>query len=102
MEVEPVKSEDMRVNSSVYADGYVFDNLFECGYFSMDRIRLSGCAVFDADGESFHALLCISGCAEIRAAGCVEPISAGDCFFLPAGLGIYELEGKAELLLTRL
>lgn len=102
MNFDPVKSEDMRINSSVYAKGYVYENLFECGYFKLDRINLKGGMLLNTDKTSFNSLLCIKGEGNILFDGISYEFKAGDCYFIPAGMGKYEIHGKAELLLTRL
>ncbi len=102
MTFKPVRCGDMRINSSVYARGYTYENLFECSYFKLDRIKLEGGLLLKADSVSFNALMCMRGGGSIVFEGEGYEFKAGDCYFIPAGMGKYELKGRAEMLLTRL
>lgn len=71
--------------------------LAECKYFTVDRIDLDGETTIDIDNTSFSSILCVDGDARI---GDLE-IKAGECVFLPAGMGSIKISGKAQLLESR-
>ncbi len=76
--------------------------LAKCEYFSVYKIQLDGVRELCADESSFHSLLCTAGEAEIYYGGEKYNINRGDCFFLPAGLGKYEICGKADIIISTL
>lgn len=75
-----------------------------CDYFTVDHLlldgsytdRMSGC-VQDA---SFLSILMLSGEGVIKSGAQCVPFRKGDSFFLPAGIGRYEICGQCEALLT--
>lgn len=73
--------------------------LAACNYFFVEKIVLAGQEIaLDADGESFHALLCINGNGKIIYAGEQYEFADGNCYFIPANMGSYGLLGNAEML----
>lgn len=71
--------------------------LAECKYFTVDRIDLDGETTINIDNTSFSSILCVDGDAKI---GDLE-IKAGECVFVPAGMGSIKISGKAQLLESR-
>ena len=57
------------------------------------------CAVHD---ESFASLLCVRGQGNIIFRGESYPVSQGDSYFLPAGMGEYSLDGDMEIIDSRI
>lgn len=77
--------------------------LAACEYFEVHLLSLGGYSeVLCADGESFHSLLCIGGEGSVIFGGVHYPLSRGDSYFLPAGMGNYTLCGNAKILLSRI
>ena len=77
--------------------------LAACEYFEVHLLSLGGYSeVLCADGESFHSLLCIGGEGSVIFGGIHYPLSRGDSYFLPAGMGNYTLCGNAKILLSRI
>lgn len=71
--------------------------LAECEYFTVDRITLDGETTIHVDDSSFSSILCVDGNATV---GNIE-IKAGECVFLPAGMGNIKISGIAQLLESR-
>ena len=71
--------------------------LGSCDYFTVTKESVSGVFETFADTESYNAVTCTAGCGVIEG----EKISAGDSFFIPAGYGIYRIEGNLEVLITK-
>ena len=69
-------------------------------YFRVSRLLLDGKQTVTVEEDSFLHLLCVEGEGEIVTDGDRYPITCGDSFFLPAGLGAVTLQGKATLLLS--
>ena len=77
--------------------------LAACEYFEVHLLSLSGFSEkLCAEGDSFHSLLCIEGNGSVIYGGVHYPISRGDSYFLPAGMGDYTLCGNAKILLSRI
>ena len=77
--------------------------LAACEYFEVHLVSLSGFSEkLCADGESFHSLICIEGNGSVMFGGVHYPLSRGDSYFLPAGMGEYTLCGNAKILLSRI
>ena len=81
------------------ADGELLAN---SQYFKTHRVTVAGAREFDQGKESFASLLCLEGEGELVFEGECYPIAKGDSYFLPAGLGRYELRGKLTLIRSEL
>lgn len=75
-------------------------HLGSCRYFTTDRHRDLFTAVCGAD--SFHAILVIEGNGMLDCGGVCYIIKKGECWFLPAGSGIYSVSGECEYLMVYL
>jgi mannose-6-phosphate isomerase len=62
-----------------------------CPFFRLDRLMLNASQVFPTLGKSFHALFIAEGSGVIRWADGEEPLSCGQSWLIPAGLGDYEI-----------
>ena len=77
--------------------------LAACPYFEVHRLTLDGTpTMLEVCADSFRHLLCVGGAGVIRFGGETYPITRGDSYFLPAGLGTCMLEGDATLLVSSL
>ena len=81
------------------------DTRMSCKYFTVKELDLAGHGswiLMKADAQSFHALLCTEGRAEISVPGGRDAaklaVSKGDCVFVPACGDDLELKGSAFLL----
>lgn len=74
--------------------------LAKCGYFTVERLDLSGTTARCADERSFAHLLTLSGEVTLRWNGADYPLKKGDSLFLPAGIGDYSISGSGQLLCT--
>ncbi|MGN0983935.1 MAG: type I phosphomannose isomerase catalytic subunit [Gemmiger sp.] len=74
-------------------------HLGQCAYFTTDLRR----APFGekVDETSFAALLVTEGTGTLAMDGEAMPLSAGDCLFVPAGSGTFQVEGDCSVLVTR-
>lgn len=86
-----------------YRNGTASELLTRCKYFQVERLLLNTevhreMADFRTESNSFHALLCVSGCGAISGEGVHLNFFRGDCIFVPAESGALKLHGKAQLL----
>lgn len=71
-------------------------------YFKVERIKLCGRVSLYADEQSFVSLLCVDGKGIIAFEGEEYAISKGDSYFIPAGMGAFDLEGNADIIASRI
>ncbi len=75
--------------------------LAKCDYFEVREYKINGEISLNADEKSYHAIVVTDGCAVLSHGGCTEKITAGDSYFIPAGLGDYTVSGNATVILTK-
>lgn len=72
------------------------DHLGDCRYFTTDGHQ--GDFQGDCDGTSFHALLFTDGQGSLTCGGETREVRKGQCWFLPAGSGEYQVSGDVRTL----
>lgn len=72
------------------------DHLGDCRYFTTDGYQ--GDFRGDCDGTSFHALLFTEGQGSLTCGGETREVRKGQCWFLPAGSGEYQVTGDVRTL----
>ncbi len=72
------------------------DHLGDCRYFTTDGHQ--GDFRGDCDGTSFHALLFTDGQGSLTCGGETREVKKGQCWFLPAGSGEYQVSGDVRTL----
>ena len=72
------------------------DHLGDCRYFTTDGHQ--GDFRGDCDGTSFHALLFTEGQGSLTCGGETREVRKGQCWFLPAGSGEYQVSGDVRTL----
>ncbi|MDD4003066.1 MAG: class I mannose-6-phosphate isomerase [Clostridia bacterium] len=70
--------------------------LAKCKYFTVKKYSVSGSINFYCGSASFNSVLVLEGSGEIKG----RSFNKGDTFFIPAGLGQYNICGNAEILLV--
>lgn len=78
------------------------DIIAKCKYFTVRRVSLSGSKSLFADKKSFISLLCTDGSAKIIYGEEEYRLSKGESYFIPAGMGNFDLSGDAEVIVTTL
>lgn len=86
-----------------YRNSWASELLSRCKYFQVERIIMNTevnrkLVNYKTEENSFHVLLCISGCGSITAEGYAENFFKGDCFFVPADSSNLKLHGNAQFL----
>ena len=72
------------------------EHLGDCRYFTTDGYQ--GDFRGDCDGTSFHALLFTEGQGSLTCGGETREVRKGQCWFLPAGSGEYQVTGDVRTL----
>lgn len=84
-------------------DGWRSRKLVECDDFVTELCNIDICAFFSADDRSFHAFFALEGSGKIFSKACsIVRFKKGDTFFIPAGLGLYRIEGSCTLIHTNI
>ena len=82
----------------------VYPHVADCDYFTVDRVSLDGRLTYRTQGsvqsDSFLSILILDGDGTLSNQSTTVEYRKGDSFFLPAGSGDWQLEGKCDALLT--
>lgn len=86
-----------------YQKGKAMEFLCRCKYFQVERMminteRCREMADFQTDSNSFHVLLCTTGCGAILFGNEEINFFKGDCIFVPAESVPIKIHGKAQFL----
>ncbi len=99
---EPVVPSQVMDNNEVRTKNGLIRRLFGCEYFHVllihvkkDRMKLW------CDDSSFHSLLIIRGEGHLEHKGKRYQFRSGDSYFLPAGIGEYQIYGECKVLLSK-
>jgi mannose-6-phosphate isomerase len=96
------RNED-EINKIRYSKGKISDNnLANCEYFSVDKYNLNGNICLNADTDSFNSILCLDGTGSIKFNDEIFPLAKGDSYFIPAGIGKYEIFGNLEVIVSKI
>lgn len=85
-------------------DKSCYPHLADCDYFTVDKLNLDGNLMKKLEGcvaeASFVSILILDGEGKISNQEETVEFRKGDSFFLPAGSGMYQLEGVCDALVT--
>jgi len=87
-------------NNMISTDDFCFSNIFECRYFRVAKITCEKAITLNCSKKTFQALLFIDGYGKIVFEKKEYLFKKGDSFFIPAGMGSYNIIGKYTLLLS--
>lgn len=77
-------------------------NHISCKYFKTSIHSIDGNQELFCSNESFQHILCIDGKLQIKYENSTFSMLKGESYFLPAGLGMYEISGKGKLIVSQL
>lgn len=97
----PVIPAECKVNSGVYFPTFNMSEMFSCTYFQAYCLDVLTSVRLLCDRQAFQHLLCVEGSGEIRCDGAAYPFARGVSYLMPAALGIYKVEGRCRILLSR-
>ena len=73
-----------------------------CEYFNVEKHNIDGTLSSFTNEESFASLLCLDGEGEITYEGEKFGFSKGDSYFIPANLGEFTINGKLEVIISKI
>lgn len=73
------------------------DGIVNCCYFKVEEKQ----GAFSGSVTDFEVLMVTEGSGAITAGGVSHPLQAGECCYLPAGLGAYTVEGALKVLTVK-
>ena len=76
--------------------------LASCEFFTVEKHSIDADFEFSTNAESFNSILCLEGSGKIEYDGEIFPLSKGDSYFIPAGLGKYIVAGNLEIIVSRI
>lgn len=78
------------------------EQLANSAYFQVTKQQIRGKVSLRQEADSFSSLLCIDGAGTLTFEGKSYPIRQGDSYFLPAGMGEYQLDGTITWIVSKL
>lgn len=91
-----------------YSPGCATELLCRCKYFQVERLLVNTFAAdygmrLNAQEETFLVLVCVDGSGYMQSVKGTDKIKIrkGDCIFVPAGKGCYQICGKMQFLKVR-
>ena len=88
----------------IIKSGSEYPHVADCDYFTVDKLNLDGNLTYRMQGTvnetSFLSILILDGEGKISCKGESVSYRKGDSFFLAAGSGDWQIEGKCDALLT--
>lgn len=101
--VRPFEAEE--INAIRFEARDEFDDeetLAHCRYFRVKKMKISGGRTIVSGDDSFASLVCISGGGCIAHGSRIYSLSAGDSYFIPAGMGDFTVNGEMEIIVSTL
>lgn len=96
------RSED-EIEKIRYSKGkHAGSTLANCDYFNVCKYTISSAGFFSADQYSFNSVLCLDGEGTIFCDNKTYPLSKGDSYFIPAGMGGYVINGNLEVIISKI
>lgn len=89
---------DDELHALRYSRGEGNGVLADCAYFCAVSRAVEGELSDTVGADSFRSLLCLGGEGILSCGDRRDPIRKGDSYFLPAGMGDYQLNGHLKLL----
>lgn len=88
----------------IIRDNSSYPHVADCDYFTVDKLNLDGRFMKRMEGNvsdtSFASILILDGEGTITSGGEILTYKKGESFFLPAGGGVYQVEGSCDALIT--
>lgn len=98
-----VNRNESEINEIRYSKGKSSDNnLANCEYFNVDRYVIDDKITLSASSDSFNSILCLDGSGTITYNSEQFSVVKGDSYFIPAGLGNYEISGNLEIIVSKI
>lgn len=95
---KPPKYDIKPMGSPEKKDGYISTLLTKCELFTVYHYDVLEGITLRTDEKSFNHILVTDGEGTING----QPMKKGDSYFVPAGYGCYEINGKCALIVTNI
>lgn len=95
---KPPKYDIKPMGSPEKKDGYISTLLTKCELFTVYHYDVAEGITLRTDEKSFNHILVTDGEGTIDG----QPMKKGDSYFVPAGYGCYEINGKCALIVTNI
>lgn len=95
---EPPKYDIKPMGEPVDKDSYIETLLTECDLFTVHHYDVKESATFFTDEKSFNHILVVDGNGELDG----RAFKKGDSFFVPANYGEYTINGKCEIIISKI
>lgn len=102
IDFNPIVPEKTENNNTLFTDDFSLSNIFDCNYFKVSKIEIKKKVNLNCNDKSFQSILFVKGKGRVNHNNIFYDFEAGDSYFIPAGMGIYEIEGVCTLLLSSL
>lgn len=100
IDYKPIVPQRIEDNNSMTLMHGKIEHLFESEYFKVTKIISDEEMPMFVEGDTFHSLLFIKGEGMIEYKGKRYQFRGGDSYYIPAGINLYNIQGKFEALLT--
>ncbi len=98
-----VNRSDAEIDKIRYSTNAKNDNLLaSCEFFTVEKFFIDEPCEFSTNAESFNSILCLDGDGEIVYNDEHFPVSKGDSYFIPANIGTYLVQGKLEIIISKI
>lgn len=95
---EPPKYEIKPMGEPVKTENYTETLLTKCDLFTVTHYDVESTLKLNANKESFNHILVVDGTGKING----KTFKKGDSFYVPADFGEYEIDGKCEIIITKI
>jgi len=80
----------------------ISSNLANCDCFNVCKYDVKSAMFFNVDQNSFNSLLCLDGEGTIFCDNKTYPLTKGDSYFIPAGIGGYVVNGNVSVIVSKI
>lgn len=98
-----VNRSEAEIENIRYSMGKSSDTcIANCEYFKVDKYDIDGEVLFFADASSFNSLLCLEGEGTLISNDEKYAIKKGDSYFIPANSGEYKINGRLQVIVSKI
>lgn len=90
-----------QVHEVVQCDGYSRQMLGQCKYFECTKLDVESCVQWTMEDSSFVAIVVVEGEGTIESEDKKLKFVAGSTFFVPAGKNRIRIDGKCQIIVTK-
>lgn len=99
--LEPIIPSMCRSTGTMIFPEFIMTEMYVCEMFKAYKVDIHQKIELNCNGESFHHITCVEGNGVIGHNSVEYPLQRGKSYFMPATIGDYSINGKCEILLSR-